>query len=85
MKELQLTKAEMDVLFEQDPSTENDGGWQSLLVKLQRSCDRQTGIIQIKTILLNRIPKYAFDMGHGGWQDKLMRIFGRTLGQSLGR
>jgi hypothetical protein len=28
---------------------------------------------------------YAFDLGNGGWQARLLGIFGRTLGPNLGR
>ena len=83
--EVKLNKAEIDVLFEQDPSSEKNGGWQGLLVRLQRSVDTDTGVIKISGRDLVRIPKYAFDMGHGGWQGKLISIFGRTLGPKLGR
>jgi hypothetical protein len=85
MTTVTLNKYEMDVLFEQRPSTENDGGWQKLMIKLQRACDRTTGVIQIEADTLARISKYAFDMGHGGWEDRLIKVFGRTLGSSLGR
>jgi len=85
VKELKLNETEVEILFEQDPSTEKDGGWQGLLVRLQRSCDQSSGIIKVADKDLLRIPRYAFDMGQGGWQDKLVRIFGRTLGQRLGR
>jgi hypothetical protein len=31
------------------------------------------------------IVRYAFGYQHGGWQDRLVAIFGRTLGPELGR
>jgi len=80
-----LHKEEISVLFEQDPATEGNGGWQGLMVRLQRACDEQTGIINIPDKDLVRISKYAFDMGQGGWEDRLIKTFGRSLGPKLGR
>jgi hypothetical protein len=34
---------------------------------------------------LERIPRYAFDYGNGGWESRLRGIFEPTLGASLGR
>ena len=32
---------------------------------------------------LEQIPRYAFDYGQGGWEDRLRAIFSRHLGGSL--
>jgi len=34
-------------------------------------------------LLLDRIARYAFKYRNGGWQSRLRRIFGRTLGPTL--
>lgn len=80
-----LNRLEIAELFEQDPSTRADGGFQSCLVKLQGQCDRSSGKIELDAADLERIPRYAFDYENGGWQNRLMAIFGRVLGKTLGR
>ena len=80
-----LNPVEIAALDEQDPSTKSHGGWQGLLVKLQRQLDRTTGELKLDDRDQIRIPQYAFDYGQGGWEDRLVRIFGRTLGPTLGR
>jgi hypothetical protein len=80
-----LTTKEMDSLFEQDAGTEHDGGFQSLLVKLQKQTNRATGEIEFTPDDLKRIPRYAFEYSNGGWQGRLLRAFERVLGPRLGR
>jgi len=78
-----LTAAEMSILFRQDPATRDDGGFQGFLVSLQERIDRPTGIIDLSEDDLEKIHRYAFDYGNGGWEDRLVRIFGRVLGGEL--
>ncbi len=80
-----LTASEMSELFRQHPGTKGDGGFQSLLVKLQGRVNRATGDLLLTPALLERIPRYAFDYGNGGWENRLMAIFSRALGPNLGR
>ena len=80
-----LTPEEREILFRQDPSTKDDGGWQRLLVTLQELTNEQTGEITIPPITLERIQRYAFDYGNGGWENRLTSVFGRILGPKLGR
>lgn len=80
-----LTEAEMAELFMQSTHTENDGGYQGLLVGMQRKVNRTTGQISLSAGELERIPRYAFDYGNGGWESRLVAIFHRTLGPRLGR
>lgn len=80
-----LNSAEVAVLFRQDPDTAAEGGFQGLLVRLQRKCDPTTGKILLSGDDLEKIPKCAFDYKNGGWQDQLLAIFGRSLGPKLGR
>jgi hypothetical protein len=80
-----LTPTEITILFRQDPRTKGDGGYQGFLVKLQKKVDPATGLIDLKSEDLEKIPRYAFDYGHGGWEDRLVGIFGRVLGTRLGR
>jgi hypothetical protein len=80
-----LNPDEVTILFRQDPKTKGDGGYQSLLVKLQKRVDPTTRAIDLKFNDLEKIARYAFDYGHGGWEDRLVSIFGRVLGNKLGR
>jgi hypothetical protein len=85
MRTVALNAEEMELLFKQDPATKNIGGWQRLLVSLQESTDRTTGTCEIDAKLFSRIGSYAFDHGEGGYETRLRAIFGRTLGDGLGR
>jgi hypothetical protein len=80
-----LNSSEISVLFRQDPATAGDGGFQGLMVGLQRKCDQTTGKIVLSNDDLEKIPRYAFDYHMGGWEDRLMSVFTRTLGPGLGR
>ena len=76
-----LNLAEIAALDAQDPSTESGGGFQRLLVKLQRQLDRTTRELKLDDGDQRRIPKYAFDYGQGGWEDRLVRILAARLDQ----
>lgn len=80
-----LTSDEISEIDKQDPSTATDGGFQSLMVSLQKRVNRATGQVHLTPDDLRRIPQYAFDYGNGGWENRLKRAFGRTLGPNLGR
>jgi hypothetical protein len=80
-----LNSAEIDRLFQQDPATRSDGGWQRLLVSLQEKVNTATGEIDLDAGDLEKIPRYAFDYEQGGWEDTLISVFSRTLGPKLGR
>lgn len=85
MQTITLTASEIAVLDRQDPMTEHDGGFQKLLVDLQYSVNRKTGTLALDDEHEEKIPRYAFDYKNGGWEDRLKRIFSRTLGPNLGR
>ncbi len=80
-----LNTPEIAEIDKQDPSKSSDGGYQGLLVGLQKRIDRTTGELTLTSDDLRRIPMYAFDYGNGGWEDRLTAAFGRTLGAKLGR
>ncbi|MCA8949121.1 MAG: aspartyl-tRNA synthetase [Planctomycetes bacterium] len=80
-----LSPDEILILDRQDPETKKDGGYQSLLVRLQERVDRATGALALTDEDLERIPRYAFDYKNGGWEDRLRGIFRRHLGPRLGR
>ena len=83
--DLLLSAPEMAELFIQAPATKGDGGFQSLLVKLQEKCDRTTGTIRLSTDDRRRIKMYAFKYNKGGWENRLIATFGRHLGPNLDR
>lgn len=85
MKTVTLNQEERDTLNRQNPETESDGGYQRLLVTLQCLLNETTGMVELPDIILERIPRYAFDYGNGGWENRLKDIFSRTLGPNLGR
>lgn len=80
-----LNTEETEILFRQDPATQRNGGYQGLLVRLQGNTNRTTGELLLSDSDLERIPRYAFDYGNGGWEGRLMGIFQRHLGNRLGR
>lgn len=85
MRIVTLTNDEIAVLDRQDPNTASDGGFQGFIVDLAQRVDRGTGQLMLNGDDLERIPRYAFDYGQGGWEDRLTRVFGRNLGAQLGR
>ena len=85
MQTVILNQHEIVILDEQPRETERDGGFQSLLVDLQRRVNRQTGELLLEDDHEEKIPRYAFDYGNGGWEKRLLGIFGRVLGRGLGR
>ena len=80
-----LTTGEIAELDRQHPATASDGGFQSFLVQLGRRCNRTTGELGLSDSDRERIPRYAFDYGNGGWEERLKNIFERSLGPRLGR
>ena len=82
---VKLNGEELELLFEQDPASRNAGGFQNFLVKLQEKTNRSTGDLELTWSDLERIARLAFDYRQGGWQNQLRRIFGRVLGEALGR
>lgn len=74
-----LTKDEMDELFRQDPTTANDGGFQNFIVGLQKQARRGSLEIKLDEDDIDRIRKYAADSKHGGFQQRILKIFGRLL------
>ncbi|WP_308984963.1 hypothetical protein [Thalassobacterium sedimentorum] len=85
IKRYKLNESERDLLFIQPIDTGGDGGWQGLLIKLQLQFNTQNMHIELDDNDLERIQRYAFDYGNGGWETRLTGIFGRHLGQELGR
>jgi hypothetical protein len=85
MQTVTLTPTEIEILDRQDPATENEGGFQQLLVELQGALHRNTGALALSDENKEKIPRYAFDYKNGGWESRLKGIFSRELGLNLGR
>jgi hypothetical protein len=83
MVRINLNHSEAEVLLGVDQATRSNGGFQSLLCKLQDQLDRGTLEITLSDSDLERIHRYAFDYGNGGWEGVLMSVFQRTLGRRL--
>ena len=75
----ELTREEMDELFRQDPLTAKDGGFQNFIVSLQKQARRRLLEIKLDENDIDRIRKYASDSSRGGWQKRILSIFGRVL------
>jgi hypothetical protein len=77
-----MSQQEKSLLFKQDPASRNKGGFQALLIKLQSHTDN-AGRLFITHSLIEKIQRYAFRYGNGGWESRLVRVFSRTLGKNL--
>ena len=55
------------------------GGFQTLLARL-RDAAQPTGELQLTAADIDTIRQYRTDYVGGGWQERLDRIFARTLG-----
>lgn len=61
-----------------DPVT-GQGGFQTLIRRL-RAAVKPEGKLTVSEEDIDLIRRYRNEYGGGGWQDRLDRIFGRTLG-----
>jgi len=73
-----LSKYELEALFRHEYS--RSGGFQNFMKSLQDKVH-----LYLDEQDLERIQRYAFDYGAGGWEDQLKAIFQRHLGPNLGR
>lgn len=80
---IELDASEMTSLLQQDPDTRKAGGFQSLLVGLQDRLNKTSGYLTLTDDDLEHIHRYAFTYTEGGFQARLVKIFGRTLGPQL--
>jgi hypothetical protein len=80
---IRLTQGEQEELFLLSPDQKKKGGFQSLIITLQENYAENNGLIVLNSVLIERIQRYAFGYGNGGWENRLKRIFVRTLGPDL--
>lgn len=64
---------------ELDLEAVGDGGFQTLIRRLQTNLNRGTGEIKVSDTDVVRLRRYCTDYGQGGWQDRLARAFRRVL------
>jgi hypothetical protein len=79
---IKLTVGELAELNKQRPETAADGGFQNYLPQLQYRANEDSGELEIGAEDLEKIPRYAFEYKNGGWEDRLKKIFSRTLGSN---
>jgi predicted amidohydrolase YtcJ len=77
-----LNQEEADELFRQHPATARDGGFQAFVVRLQGQYRKGTQEIGLDPDDMDKIREYAANSKQGGWQTRMLKIFGRVL--SLG-
>lgn len=80
MKTVVLDAAERQELLRE---TAGRGGYQGLIEALQAKLNAVTGALVLTDDDLERIPRYAFDYGNGGFEGRLRKIFERHLGPNL--
>lgn len=85
MPHLTLTSQEVAVLHGTSRRGDSDAGFQELLSTLEALVDGKTGRIFTSQHTLELIQRYGAGSGSLTWQAARFRIFGRTLGDSLGK
>jgi hypothetical protein len=78
--EVQLTREDLELLMR---PVAGQGGWQSLLRKLQKQINGNT--LTLTEDDSRRILRYILSYGSGGWQDRLAAIGGTPAPRSKGR
>lgn len=72
-------------IAELDRDVAGVGGFQSFIKGFQKQLNHATGEIKLTDDDMTEIQHFAFDYEQGGFQDRLLFIFGRVLGAQLGR
>ncbi len=82
MQWLMLDETESGLLF-QSLVSGSVYGFQKFLQKIASQSDCEARIAKLTPRDLERLHRFAFDYGNGGWQSRLRAIFGRVLGPKL--
>jgi hypothetical protein len=72
--QIKLSENAVRRLLAQDPRTESKGGFQKLLIGMQRQLDSQTGMLRVSSSQVEKIERYRKQYGRGGWQDILDEV-----------
>jgi hypothetical protein len=76
---IKLNKTEMDLLMQQDPSTESRGGFQKYLIGLQYRANKSTREIVLDQQDIEKIKRLKNNPSKGGFQSRFNKIFGRHI------
>jgi len=79
--QVKLTPDEIEELKKTDPADRRKGGFQSFIVNLAERMDANR-TIDLSLEDIGKIHRYA-SYSSGGYQTRLKKIFGRTLGAYL--
>jgi len=60
------------------------GGFQNYLVQLGYRVDDISGELSLDDLDMEKINRYATAYGRGGYETRMFKIFGRTLGAHFG-
>jgi hypothetical protein len=82
MPHYELTRDELDELLR---PVKGVGGFEGLIRRLQAQVNYATSEIKLNDKDLDDVQRYAFDYKQGGFEHRLLKIFGRVLGPRLGR
>lgn len=85
MPDLALSNHEIAVLKSALRKGDPDPGFQELLLTLDRLLNPATGRIYLSQNTLELIQRYGYGSGNMTWKGTLYAIFGRALGETLGR
>lgn len=84
MAKFRFLELNRDEIAELDRPAQGVGGFQTFIKRLQEKVNHATATIKLTDDDVAEIQHYAFDYEQGGFQDRLLLIFSRVLGQ-LGR
>jgi len=85
MRTVFLSEREVEALDRPVRDVELDDGWRDLLARLQERVVRSTGLLHLDDRDLGEIPHYASDGSAPERAKRLLAVFGRVLGPTLGR
>ena len=74
---VRLDDAELRELLKYDPRTRHRGGFQKFLIGLQFRIDRRTRLLELTESDVEMIYRYGRQLGRGGWQSSIHKIFNR--------
>ena len=78
-KTITLNQVEFDELMKQKESSKGKGGFQNYIVKLQYRINKNTRVLQLTDLDIDKLRKWGSKPKKGGWQARIKRIFGRHL------
>ena len=85
MGKLHFLELNADEVKELDRHVKGEGGFESLIRRLQKQVNHATLTLKVTDEDLADIQRYAFDYEQGGFESRLLAILSRVLGPKLGR